>query len=150
MFSKLLTCTCGEKWQDIAPLILRIALGLVFLMHGYSKIFVQGHAGVTGFLGGLGFPMPSVFAAILMYGEFIGGALLIVGLLTHWVAKFDIVIMLTALFLVHWKNGFMVSNGGYEFVMLMIAAAVSLMITGAGKYSLDDMWLNKKMGNPIQ
>jgi putative oxidoreductase len=144
MIHKLIHCACGEKWTDIAPLVLRAALGLVFLMHGYQKVFTMGIAGVSGFLGSLGFPMPVAFAYILAYGELIGGVLLIAGLLTHWVSKFNIVVALVALLTVHLSKGFFISDGGFEFILLILAASISLMITGAGKYSADAMWLKKK------
>lgn len=131
------------RFHAWAPLILRVALGSIFVMHGYQKIFVMGLPGVGGFLGSLGFPMPEVLAYVLAYGEFLGGLLLIAGLFTHWVAKFDIIVTFLALLTVHWDNGFWVGNGGYEFVMLMLAASISLLITGAGKYSLDAMWRRK-------
>lgn len=144
MLSKLLNCACGEKWADWAPLILRVALGVVFLGHGYQKVFTMGMPGVAGFLGSLGIPLPGLMAYILAYGELIGGALLIVGLLTHWVAKFDVIVAIVAFLTVHVSKGFFISGGGYEFIILIFAASVSLLITGAGKYSLDAVWLKKE------
>jgi len=143
MLNKLMACTCADKWTDIAPLVLRVALGVIFTWHGYDKVFTKGIAGITGFLDSLGFPLPSLFAYILSYGELIFGLFLIVGLLTHWSAKYAIVVGLVAWFMVHLSNGFSVAGGGYEFIMLITAAAVSLMITGPGKYSIDAMWLKK-------
>jgi putative oxidoreductase len=137
MWNAIMGCTCADKWGGYAPLILRVALGAVMMYHGYLKIFVMGMPGVTGFLGGLGIPLPALFAPILAYTEFIGGAFLIAGFLTHWVSKLTIVIALVAFYTVHMPNGFNVSKGGYEFIMLIGAAAVSLMITGAGPYSVD-------------
>jgi putative oxidoreductase len=138
-----MNCACGQKWADVAPLVLRAALGTVFLWHGYDKVFVKGVPAITGFLGSLGFPLPALFASILAYGELISGALLILGLLTHWSAKFATVVAVVAFFTVHIKNGFSIGDGGYEFIMLIFAAAVSILLTGAGKYSLDAMWLKK-------
>ncbi len=137
MLNKIMNCACAEKWGDVAPLVLRLALGVVFAWHGYDKVFVKGIPAITGFLGGLGFPLPTLFAYILSYGELIGGVLLIIGLCTHWVAKYCVIVGLVAMFAVHWSNGFAVGAGGYEYVMLITAVAISLMITGAGKYSVD-------------
>jgi putative oxidoreductase len=113
-------------------------------MHGYQKVFQMGIPGVTGFLGGLGFPMPTFFAYILAYGELIGGALLIVGLLTHWASKFGFIVALVAFFTVHASKGFFISGGGYEFIILIFAASLYIFAVGAGKYSLDAMWFGKK------
>ncbi len=131
----ILMCNCGEKWQNIAPLFLRVVTGAIFLAHGWMK-WVNGIPSVTGFLGSLGFPAPEVFAVILIAAEIIGGALLILGAYTHWVAKVLAVVAIVALVTVHLKNGF-TGPGGYEFILLILAASVSLMITGPGKYSVD-------------
>ncbi len=135
---------CSEQWADIAPLVLRVALGVVFAWHGYDKVFVKGIPAITGFMGSLGLPMPELMAYILSYGELIGGLLLIVGAFTYWVTLFDIVVAAVAWVTVHAANGFAVSGGGYEFIMLILAASISLMISGAGKYSVDALMLNKK------
>jgi putative oxidoreductase len=112
-------------------------------MHGYDKVFLKGIPAITGFLESLGFPMAIAFAYILSYGELVFGILLIVGLFTHWSAKYAIVVGAIAWFTVHTGKGFFVNTGGYEFIMLITAAAISVMITGPGKYSLDEMWLKK-------
>jgi putative oxidoreductase len=108
-------------------------------MHGWQK-FAGGLDGVTGFLGTLGFPAPAVFAVLLIAAEVIGGALLILGLFTHWVAKILAVVALIALLTAHVTKGFFVSEGGYEFALLLFAACVSVAITGAGRWSLDSVW----------
>ena len=131
-------------FADVAPLVLRVALGAIFAWHGYDKIFTVGLPGIEGFLGSIGIPLAGVMAYVLAYGELIFGLLLIVGLFTHWAAKFAAIVGVVAFFTVHLKNGFAIGNGGYEFIMLIFAAAVSLIITGAGKYSLDAMWKKKQ------
>ncbi len=135
-------CNCAARAADVAPLVLRVVLGVIFLLHGYQKL-MMGIPGVTGFLGSLGFPMPGVFAVILIAAELLGGLMLILGLLTHWSAKVLAFVALVALLTVHAKNGFFISGGGYEFILLIFAASVSLMVTGAGKWSLDRV-LSKK------
>jgi putative oxidoreductase len=142
MLKKLLQCSCAEKWHPFAPFFLRIATGAVFLGHGWMKLTVMGLPGVTGMLGSIGFPLPEVFAVLLIAGEIGGGILLILGALTHWAAKVTAFIALVALLTVHLKNGFM-GQGGYEFILLLLAASVSLMITGAGKWSLDHKLFKK-------
>ena len=91
----------------------------------------------------LGFPAPEVFAVILIAAELGGGILLILGAFTHWVAKILTFVALVAFVTVHLKYGFFVSAGGYEYIILIFAASFSLMVTGAGKWSVDQMWLKK-------
>ncbi|MBY0539151.1 DoxX family protein [Patescibacteria group bacterium] len=141
---KLLYMKCSEKWADFAPLVLRLALGAVFFLHGYDKVFVKGIPAITGFMASLSLPAPELMAYILSYGELIGGALIILGALTYWATLFGIVVAVVAWVTVHLPNGFFVGDGGYEFIMLILAASVSLMISGAGKYSVDGM-MTKKM-----
>jgi putative oxidoreductase len=138
MFKSLMQCSCFDKCHDTALLVLRVALGAIFVYHGYDKVFVTGIPGVTGFLGGmLHFPAPVFFAYVLSYGELIAGGLLIVGLFTHWAAKYAVIIGAVAFWTVHMDKGFAIAKGGYEFIMLITAAAIAVLVMGAGKYSLD-------------
>ena len=134
--NKLLNCTCAKNMHDIAPLVLRLALGAVFAYHGYDK-YLKGVDGVGGFLSTLGFPMATTFAFALIVVELIGGIFIILGLFTHWVAKSFVIVSVVAFLTVHADKGFSIQNGGYEFIITLLAVSVSLMITGAGKYSLD-------------
>lgn len=130
-----MNCMCAEKWGAVAPLVLRVVVGVIFAMHGYQKLTMMGVPGVSGFLTMLGFPMPDVFAVLLIAAELGGGILLILGLWTHWTAKILAFVAVVALATVHLSKGFFLP--GYEFILLILAASVSVMITGAGKYSLD-------------
>jgi putative oxidoreductase len=143
MFGKLMNCECSSGWSEWGHLALRASLGLVFFMHGWQKVFMMGIPGVTGFLTSLGFPMPGVFAYILAYGELVFGAMMIIGLLTHWVAKYHVIVALVALVTVHLSKGFFVSAGGYEFILLILAASLAILFSGPGKYSVDKMMLSK-------
>lgn len=126
-----------NKWSSCGPFFLRVALGIIFLWHGYDKVFTTGIEGVTGFLAGLGFPMATFFAYVLSYGEIIAGILLILGLFTYLAAKYAAIVAVVGFFTVHAANGFSIQEGGYEFIMLIFAAAVSIALTGPGSYSLD-------------
>ncbi len=129
-----------EQWSDYAPLVLRVVTGVIFAMHGYQKL-MGGLPGVTGFVASLGFPMPELFAVLLIAVELVGGIMLILGLLTRFAAKLSAIVAVIALVLVHLPNGFFMATGGYEFILLLLAASVSLMLTGGGKWSLDRMML---------
>lgn len=133
---KFLWCDCGVKFKNLAPLVLRLAVGSIFLVHGYTK-FTSGIPAVADFLGALAFPTPDIFAPILIAVEVLGGVALILGFFTHWAAKLTSIVALLALLTVHLGNGFWVQNNGYEFALLLLAGAISLSISGAGRWSLD-------------
>lgn len=133
---KFLELNYLNAWQDWAPLVLRVVTGVIFAFHGWQKL-QGGLAGTTGLVQSLGFPMPELFAVLLIVAELGGGILLILGLLTRWAATFTAIVSLVALVLVHLPNGFSMATGGYEYILLLLAASVSLMLSGAGKWSLD-------------
>lgn len=135
----ILHCACADKWGSYAPLVLRVVTGAVFAMHGYQKLTVMGLEGTAGFLASLGFPMATVFAVILIAAELLGGIALIAGFFTHWVSKLLAIVAIVALLTVHITKGFFISGGGFEFILLILASSISLMITGAGAFSVDGM-----------
>jgi len=138
----LLHCNCAGKWGSFAPLVLRLVVGTIFIVHGYQKL--TGLEGYTGYLTSLGVPLAGLFAVIVMIVEFFGGILLVLGFFTHWVAKLQAIEMIVVIPLVHLGNGFLNSNMGYEFPLLILAASISLMITGAGEWSLDHKMHSKR------
>lgn len=123
--------------RDIAPLLLRVATGLVFAMHGWMKI-QTGLPWVTSMLEGIGFPAAAFFAVLLVAAEFGGGILLILGAFTHWAAKVLAFVALVAFLTVHMSQGFFLPMG-YEFIIMLFAASVSLMVTGPGRWSVDSL-----------
>lgn len=123
--------------RDWGLAVLRVIVGIVFFMHGWQKFFDNGIAGVAGFFGSLGIPLPGLAAPLVATLETVGGAMLVVGALTRWVAALLAVDMLVATLLVHVPNGFYVSGGGVEFTLVLLAAAVALVLGGAGALSVD-------------
>lgn len=134
--------------DDKVLTVLRLVLGLVFLAHGSQKML--GWFGGYGFKGTMGFftqtmHIPALFAFLAIAAEFFGGLGLILGLLTR-IAAFGITVnMLVAIFMVHLPNGlFMNWTGqqkgeGFEYHLLALAITLTLMIRGAGAFSLDRM-----------
>ena len=122
---------------------LRIVVGIVFLVHGYQKLFLMGFDGVAGFFGSLGIPLPLVAAIVVTLLEFFGGLALILGLFSRWIAIPLAIDMAVAMLTVHLANGFSVGNGGYEFVLTLLAANVALALAGPGTLSLDG-WLQNR------
>ena len=118
---------------------LRLATGAVFIAHGLPKFGIGGGGGLegtAGWLGGMGVPLPMLNAILVASSETIGGAMLIVGFMTRFAAATQVIAMLVAIFMVHWSNGF-TATGGYQWALLMAAAAFALMMDGAGRYSID-------------
>src|SRR6187455_503286 len=91
---------------DQALAILRVVIGIVFMAHGYQKFFTMGVSGVTGFLTSLGVPFPALAAPAVSTLELAGGAALILGILARPIAFLLMCEMLTAIYLVHFGNGF--------------------------------------------
>ncbi|WP_419162851.1 DoxX family protein [Candidatus Palauibacter sp.] len=124
----------GGRNPGLGLAILRVILGLIFLLHGWPKL-AGGIEGTSAFLGSLGVPLPLVAAWGLSLLETVGGALLIVGLFVTPVALLLIAHMLAGIFLVHLPNGFYVigrGQGGIEFNLLLIAGLLTLLLTGSG------------------
>ncbi|MCD5381012.1 MAG: DoxX family protein [Candidatus Pacebacteria bacterium] len=135
---KMSCCGCGAKFKDEAYALLRVVTGFSFLYHGWSKVFGEmGVAGFTGMLNGLGVPFAALVSYLVAYGELLGGLALMIGVFTHWVSKMYIVIMLGAIILVHFQNGYNVMAGGYEYQLLLLVLGFFFLANGAGKYSLE-------------
>jgi len=122
-----------------AAFVLRLVLGIVFLAHGYAKLFQMGIPAVGGFFGQIGIPLAMVAATIVTLLEFFGGIALILGLFVRWAALLLAVQMFVALVWVHAKNGFFLTpeKMGFEFALTLIAGLVALALLGAGRWSLD-------------
>ncbi|HEX2252702.1 MAG TPA: DoxX family protein [Thermoanaerobaculia bacterium] len=141
MANKLLATDDG--W---AGLLLRLTLGLVILPHGAQKLL--GWFGGGGFQGTLqgfeaNFGLPAFVTVLVIVAEFFGSIGLVVGFLTRLCAAGIAAVMLGALFMVHLPNGFFMNwmgtqqGEGYEFHLLAIGIALTLMVVGGGKASVD-------------
>jgi putative oxidoreductase len=122
-------------------LLLRVVLGLTMSAHGAQKLFGwfggAGIRGTGGFFGNFGFRTPVLMALAAGLAEFGGGLSLATGFLTPLGALAVTIVMLNAVSLVHWPNGFFNSNGGFEFNLLIASAAVALAATGPGRFAID-------------
>jgi putative oxidoreductase len=125
-------------------LILRVVLGSIMAAHGSQKLFGwfggSGPQGTSSSFAQLGYSPPLFLALGAGLAELGGGLLIAVGLVTPLAAAAIAIVMLNAIGAVHWRNGFFNANGGYEFNLLVITAAVATAATGPGRFSLDNLY----------
>lgn len=136
LLKKLMSTEAG-----FAPLALRIPIGIIYMAHGSQKLFGwfggYGLEGTGQWMASIGIEPGVLMAFLAGSGEFFGGLLLLIGLLTRPAAFVTAFAMIVAILSVHIGNGLFVANNGYEFGLALLAASVSLLISGAGKASLD-------------
>ena len=132
--------------DSYGPTILRIALGGVLIVHGLQK--TVGLCGGNGFAGTMKFftgslHIPYVFALAAIITESLGSACIILGLLTRFWSLGVAIMISVAAYKVHLPNGFFMNwsgkqkGEGFEYHILMVAMALTLMVPGAGRASLD-------------
>jgi putative oxidoreductase len=131
----------------IAPLMLRIPLGLIFMAHGSQKLLgLFGGQGLTGtfktFEEKLG--IPPIFTLLAIIAEFGGGFGILTGFLTRLSAAGITAVMLVAIYKIHWIHGFFLNAAcisgkghGIEYNIALLGIALYLMIAGGGRWCLD-------------
>ncbi|WP_340678587.1 DoxX family protein [Paraglaciecola sp.] len=133
--------------SGFAPLALRIPIGITFIAHGAQKLFgAFGGYGLEGtgqWMASIGLEPGYLMALLAGSGEFFGGLLILLGLVTRPAALVLAMTMVVAIFSVHFQNGLFMSNNGYEFGLALLAAAVSLVFSGSGKVALDNFIAKK-------
>ena len=121
---------------DRGLLLVRVALGIVFIAHGWQKLAVYGVSGVATGFEQMRLPVPMLNAVIITAVEFGGGLLLIAGAGTRVVAALLAFSMLVATVVAHGSGGFFLPTG-YEFALTLMLVSLALTQTGAGRYSVD-------------
>lgn len=119
-----------------AALVLRLALGTLFLAHGLLKLLVFKPAGAYGYFKSLG--VPGWLAYVTMAAELVGAAALIVGIMPRYVALVLIPLLLGTIVLVHGKNRWLFTNkdGGWEFPAFWSVALAVQFLLGDGAWTL--------------
>jgi putative oxidoreductase len=133
-----------DRWFSrvswFAPVPLRLVIGVVFFMHGSQKLF--GAFGGRGIAGAIAAAQSVSFAPAWFWGwalactEFVGGVLLLLGLLTRYAALALCIPMVVAVFKVHLPNGFFLPRG-FEFALAMLMGLISLLFSGPGGMTLN-------------
>ncbi len=119
-----------NKLHDIAHWGIRAALGSIFLVHSLKKFDPSWQEWLIS----IGIP-PEMQLPIAL-AEFIGGTLLVVGVLTRVTGSIFAVILLGAIFHIRWDNGFFVSQGGWEWDLVMLAVVLTIIAAGPGRISI--------------
>lgn len=121
--------------RDAGLLVLRVVVGGTFLIHGLDKLIDLSAA--ENYFASLSIPAPGLMAPFVAVTEAVGGALLLLGLTTRLVGLALAGDMLGALLIEHIGDGFFVDEGGIEFVLVLGSASLALVLTGAGRFSID-------------
>ncbi len=126
----------APRTAPYAALLLRVSLGLLFLIHAGMKFFVFTPAGTEHFFASLG--LPGWFGLVVIAAETLGGIALILGVYARWVALLLVPDLIGAIVLVHAKNGFFFTakGGGYEYPLFWAVALVALALSGDGAFAL--------------
>jgi putative oxidoreductase len=135
--------------SDYGITVLRVSLGVIFLLHGYLGAFVFTPAGMSAFNASKGIPFPAITAWFVVVGHILGGALLVLGFLTRLGALLHVVIMAGAVYFVHLEQGFFMHGiivdavagqaiaGGYEYSLSLLMGSMAILLLGGGPLSLD-------------
>ncbi len=121
-----------EKFRDVAPLLLRIGVGLIFIHAGWGKL--TGIEGTQQFFGGIGIPMAGIMAWVVAVVEFVGGIMVLVGFKIQLPALLLAFIMVVAI--ITTKLGGEDVFRAMRLDLLLLLTSLSLVISGSGKYGL--------------
>ncbi|MEN3038419.1 MAG: DoxX family protein [Candidatus Kryptonium sp.] len=145
----MLTKLSNKVVADISLLIIRVILGVIFIAHGYPKLFVFGVPGFAKFLSGLGVPLPEIFAVIVALVEFVGGIVLILGIFSRWAGLLIAINMIVATLLVKVKVGLIAPmdkpGTGAELDLALFACALTILVFGPGSISIELGILKKEL-----
>jgi len=130
-----------QSKSDLASLIIRASLGTILLSHGLLKLLIFTPAGTVAFFESLG--LPSIIAYLTISGEIALGIALILGILPRISAALSLPILFGASW-VHASNGWLFSNqgGGWEFPVLLIVLAVSVIVRGNDDFNINTVLKN--------
>lgn len=132
----------SDKLSPFGLAVLRVVAGVIMVAHGWDKL--SGYDAWVSNVSGMGVPEPEVMAALSVTAELAGGLGLLVGLLTPLAALGVLANMIAAIVLVHWGNGLFARNNGFEYPLMIAAAALYLTVRGGGLLSFDALIFGRR------
>jgi putative oxidoreductase len=124
-----------DRATAVAATLLRVSLGIMFVAHGLLKLVVFTLPGTAGFFASVGFPAWAAYP--VTFAELIGGALLVAGIGSRYVATALLPVLLGAAW-VHAGNGWLFTspNGGWEYPVFLAVVAAAVALLGDGAFAL--------------
>ena len=123
-----------SKLHDITHWGIRASIGAIFIVHSLKKFDPSWQEWLVNSAG-----LPPEMQMPIALAEVIGGILLLVGVLTRISASIFSIILLGAIFHIRWENGFFISQGGWEWDLVMLAAVLSIIVAGPGRISISHL-----------
>lgn len=137
---KLIIPALGQYYEftsDLAFLIVRVTAGAFVLVHGWTKVTVMSHAGLTGYFAKLGLEPAGFWAYYIPFNETVVALLVVVGLLTRPAALLLVIEFIVLIVLVHVPRGYGMAVNGVEFPLFWLLILIAVMLRGGGPWSLD-------------
>jgi putative oxidoreductase len=129
------------RFAGLAPLVVRVIVGVIMFSHGLQKLTQMGPGNFGGqVLAGLGVPLPELMGYVVTFVELVGGILLIVGLFSRIAALLLTIDLVVAILLVKLNVGLIAPQGsgaGAELDLALIAGLLVILLAGPGKLSVD-------------
>lgn len=150
----------SERWKQWAPLLLRLVIGVGFIVHGWAKLS-RGPDKFANVLAWMDVPFPHLMAWMVTLVEIFGGLAILIGAFVSLISLPLIMIHLVAMFGVHWRYGFssvhtvgltelgpQFGQPGYEVNLLYIAGLLAIVMGGgAGAWSVDRLLAKREAVN---
>jgi len=124
----------GDVLHDITHWGIRASIGAIFIVHSLKKFDPSWEIWLVETAG-----LPPEMRLPIALAEFIGGILLIAGVFTRITSVIFSIIILGAIFNIRWENGFFISQGGWEWDLVMLAAVLSIIAAGPGRVSISHL-----------
>ncbi len=141
-------------YQSLVPLLLRLAVGLTFFFSGLGRV-TGGLSGTVKFFGSVGIPAPELMAVFITYLELLGGAALVIGLLTRLFGLLLMGDMAVAILVVLLPKALKAANmaagwATFRTELLLFMGCAALVVAGAGALSVDAALRNPRSRQVVE